>query len=273
MTRALVLSGGGFAGAAWMVGLIEGLRERGIDLGAADLIIGTSGGARTGVQLATGTLGQVAGIYHRGEAPPATAPVPLDRFVAASMAILADAQGQEAARRIANLQPLGERLGDPAERRAVIAAHLPVQEWPDKRLAVVAVDAQTGNRVAFEASSGVPLLEAVAASGALPGIYPLVTIDGRRYADGGAHSLYSADLAAGHDVVTIVSPMSLNPYLQRQLDAEVGTLGDATVNVVIADEASLAAIGPDPLVVDTLPAAVDAGVAQAQREALAWDKE
>jgi hypothetical protein len=58
----------------------------------------------------------------------------------------------------------------------------------------------------------------------------------------GAHSLYSADLAAGHDVVTIVSSMSLNPYLQRQLDAEVGTLGDATVNVVIADEASLAAM-------------------------------
>jgi NTE family protein len=273
MTRALVLSGGGSAGAAWMVGLIEGLRERNIDLGAADLIVGTSGGARTGAQLATGTLGQVAGMYRRGEAPPATAPVPLDRFVAASMGILAEAHGQEAARRIANLEPLGDRLGDAAERRAAIAAQLPVQEWPDKPLAIVAVDAETGTRVAFEASSDVPLLDAVTASGALPGIYPLVTIDGRSYADGGAHSLYSADLAAGHDIVTIVSPISLNPFLQGQLDAEVAILGDATVNVIIADEASLAAIGPDPLAVDTMPAALDAGAARAQREALVWDRE
>jgi NTE family protein len=256
-----------------MVGLIEGLRERNIDLGAADLIVGTSGGARTGAQLATGTLGHVAGMYRRGEGPPATAPVPLDRFVAASMRVLAEAEGQETARRIANLRPLGERLGDPAERRAVIAAHLPVQRWPDERLAIVAVDAETGARVAFEASSGVPLLDAVTASGALPGIYPLVTIDGRRYADGGAHSLYNADLAAGHDIVTIVSPISLNPYLQGQLDAEVAELGEATVNVIIADEASLAAIGPDPLSSDTIPAAVDAGAAQAQREALVWDNE
>jgi NTE family protein len=188
MTRALVLSGGGFSGAAWIVGLIEGLRDRGIDLGAADLTVGTSGGARTGVQLATGALGQVAGTYRRGGAPPATAPVPLDAFVGASMRILAEVQGQEGVRRIANLEPLGGRLGGAAERRAVIAAHLPVQEWPEKRLAIVAVDAETGSRIAFEAGSGVPLLDAVTASGALPGIYPLVPIDGRRYADGGAHS-------------------------------------------------------------------------------------
>jgi NTE family protein len=61
----------------------------------------------------------------------------------------------------------------------VIAAHLPVQEWPEKRLAIVAVDAETGSRIAFAAGSGVPLLDAVTASGALPGIYPLVTIEGR----------------------------------------------------------------------------------------------
>jgi NTE family protein len=270
MTRALVLSGGGFAGAAWMVGMVEGLRERGIDLGHSDAIVGTSGGARTGAQLATGTLSQVAEMYRRGEAPPARAPVPLDAFVTASMRILAEAQGQEAARRIANLEPLGERLGDAAERRAVIAAHLPVLEWPDGRLAIVAVEAETGKRVAFDAGSGVPLLDAAVASGALPGIYPLAEIDGRRYADGGAHSLYSADLAAGHDEVTIISPIPLNPHLQGQLDTEVAKLGDATVNVIVADDESLAAIGPDPLAVETVPAAVDAGAAQAKRENVAW---
>jgi NTE family protein len=270
MSRALVLSGGGFAGAAWMVGVIEGLRERGIDLGDTDLIVGTSGGARTGVQLATGTLAEVAAMYRRGDAPAGDAPVSLDKFVEASMQILAEVQGQEAARRIANLEPLGDRLGDAAKRHAVIAAHLPVHEWPDTRLAVVAVDAETGRREVFEAGSGVPLLDAVTASGALPGVYPLVTIDGRRYADGGAHSPFSADLAAGHDTVVVLTPLRLNPFLQAQLDAELATLGGATVNLIVADEESLTAIGPDPLSVDTVPAAVDAGVAQARRAEVAW---
>jgi NTE family protein len=270
VSRALVLSGGGFAGAAWLVGVIEGLRERGIDLGDTDVIVGTSGGARTGVQLATGTVEEVAAMYRRGDAPAGDAPVSLDKFVEASMQIFAEVQGREATRRIANLEPLGDRLGNAAERRAVIAAHLPVQEWPDTRLAVVAVDAETGDRVVFEAASGVPLLDAVTASGALPGIYPLVTIDGRRYADGGAHSPFSADLAAGHETVAVLSPLRLNPFLQAQLDAELATLDKATVSLIVADQESLAAIGPDPLSVDTVPAAVDAGVAQAQGAEIVW---
>jgi NTE family protein len=270
VSRALVLSGGGFAGAAWMVGLIEGLRERDIDLGDTDLIVGTSGGARTGVQLATGTIEEVAAMYRRGDAPAGDAPVSLDKFVEASMQIFAEVQGQEATRRIANLEPLGDRLGDAAARRRVIGAHLPVHEWPDTRLAVVAVDAETGDRVVFEAGSGVPLLDAVTASGALPGVYPLVAIDGRRYADGGAHSPFSADLVAGHDAVAVVTPLQLNPFLKAQLDAELATLGSAMVDVIVADEESLAAIGPDPLSADTVPKAVDAGAAQAKRTEIAW---
>jgi predicted acylesterase/phospholipase RssA len=65
----------------------------------------------------------------------------------------------------------------------------------------------------------------VLSGGALPGVYPLVTIGRRRYADGGAHSLYNADLAAGHDVVTVLSPMPLNDYLRAKLDAEVAAAG------------------------------------------------
>ena len=104
------------------------------------------------------------------------------------------------------------------------------------------------------------------ASGALPGIYPLVPIGGRQYADGGVHSLYSADLAAGHDVVTVLSPIPLNDYLQAKLDAEIAALGPATVHVVTADQESLAAIGPDALAAETAQAALDAGAAQAGQE-------
>jgi NTE family protein len=266
-SRALVLSGGGNAGMAWMAGIIGGLRELGADLGDADLIVGTSAGARTGAQLATGVLDQMADMYRRSGVPDVTVHATLPQFLAASMRIIAEAPDeQETARRIAAMGPLGGQLNSGAGRRRSVAAQIPVRQWPRQRLLIAAVDAESGRRVAFSADSGVSLIDAVTASGALPGIYPLVPIGGRRYADGGVRSLYSADLAAGHDVVTVLSPVPHHHYLQAKLDAEIAALGPATVHVVTADEESLAAIGPNPLAAETARAALDAGAAQARRE-------
>ena len=236
-SRALVLSGGGNAGAAWIAGIISELQQQGAGLGNADLIVGTSAGARVGAQFATGVLGQAVGTYCRSGMPAVTAYATLPQFVAASMRIIAEAPDrQEAARRIAAMGPLGGRLASGTERRRVVAAQLPVHEWPRQRLLVAAVDAESGRRVTFGAGSGAGLVDAVMASGALPGIYPLVAINGRRYADGGVHSLYSADLAAGYDVVAVFSPVPLSDYLQATLDAEIKALCPAAV-VVLADEA------------------------------------
>ena len=44
--RALVLGGGGSAGNAWLIGVIAGLFDAGLDVTEADLIIGTSAGRR-----------------------------------------------------------------------------------------------------------------------------------------------------------------------------------------------------------------------------------
>ncbi|MFD0526229.1 patatin-like phospholipase family protein [Kitasatospora arboriphila] len=52
--RALVLGAGGPVGTAWTAGFARGLRRSGVDLGAADLIVGTSAGAITAALLATG---------------------------------------------------------------------------------------------------------------------------------------------------------------------------------------------------------------------------
>ncbi|WP_218028556.1 patatin-like phospholipase family protein [Nocardia yamanashiensis] len=46
--RSVILGGGGVPGAAWMAGLAAELRRRGIDLAAADSIVGTSAGAVVG---------------------------------------------------------------------------------------------------------------------------------------------------------------------------------------------------------------------------------
>jgi NTE family protein len=266
-TRALVLSGGGTAGGAWMAGYISALRGQGVDLGDADLIIGTSAGARTAAQLATGTLGQAVRRYRRGDIPAVELHATLPEFVATSMRIIAETPDkQEAARRVANLGPLGGQLASAAERDRMLAALVPATDWPGQRLLITAVDAETGHRAAFGADSGAGLLEAVAASGALPGMFPLVTIGGRRYADGGAHSLYNADLAVGHDVVTVLTPLPINDYLRATLDAEVAALSTAAVHLLSADQESLAAIGPNAFAAEAVPTSADAGTAQARRD-------
>jgi NTE family protein len=270
MSRALVFSGGGRSAGAWMLGLIAGLRELGIDLADADLVVGTSAGARVATQLATGAVDRAIDACRSARLPLAKTYAGLPDFIAAAGPILASAPNElEAARRIANLGPLGPGLASAAERRNEIAAYIPVRTWPSKPLKISAVDADTGRRVTFDAGSGASLLDAVTASGALPGIYPLAEIDGRRFADGGAHSLYNADLAAGHDAVVVIGVMPVTPSRRRQLDAELAALGNSVNHVIQADEPSLAAIGPDPVSAGAgaqIPA-LDAGMAQAAREA------
>jgi len=267
MTRAVVFSGGGRAGAAWMLGLAAGLREAGVDLAGADLIVGTSGGARTGAQLATGAVDQAITAYRAHRPPAARTYAGLPDFVAAVRPIQAAASSQlDAARQIANLGPLGPGLASAAGRRQEIAASLPVHTWPGTPLKISAVDAASGHRVVFDARSGVSLRDAVNASGALPGIYPLAELNGRRYADGGAYSLYSADLAAGHEVVIVITPFPLAPHLRARLDTELAALGDCASHLILADETSLTAIGPDPSAAAAQVPALEAGMAQAARE-------
>ncbi len=49
--RAVVLGGGGLTGQAWEIGILKGLRDAGIDLTQADLVVGASAGSVVGVQL------------------------------------------------------------------------------------------------------------------------------------------------------------------------------------------------------------------------------
>lgn len=267
MTRAVVLSGGGRAGAAWMLGLAAGLRNAGVDLAAADLIVGTSGGARTGAQLASGAVDQAIAAYRAHRPPAARTYAGLPDFVAAARPIRVSAANQaDAARQIASLGPLGPGLASATGRRQEIAASLPVPAWPGTPLKISAVDADSGHRVVFDARSGVSLLDAVNASCALPGIYPLAEVNGRRYADGGAWSLYSADLAAGHDIVVVISPFPLDPSRRAMLDAELAALGDCASHLILAGQASVSAIGADPNAATAQVPALEAGMTQAARE-------
>src|SRR6187455_1671388 len=57
--RALVLGGGGSAGNAWVIGVIAGLADAGLDVTTADLTIGTSSGSTNAAQIAGATPGEL----------------------------------------------------------------------------------------------------------------------------------------------------------------------------------------------------------------------
>ncbi len=148
----------------------------------------------------------------------------------------------ERRRRIGAMALAADTVSEPV-RRAVVAGRLPSETWPERPVAAVAVEAATGERRVFDSGSGVGLVDAVAASSAVPGIWPPVTIGGSRYVDGGIYSLANADLAAGYQRVVVLAPM-VDPALAAQLDA-VEVTGRATV--VSPDDEALAAFGADPL--------------------------
>ena len=75
---------------------------------------------------------------------------------------------------------------------------------------------QYGVHRVFDRTSGVSLVDAVAASCAVPGIWPPVTIQGARYVDGGVRSSDNADLASGFARVIVVSPLGLNSMAVTQ---------------------------------------------------------
>jgi NTE family protein len=152
------------------------------------------------------------------------------------------------------------------ERREIIAWRMPNNEWPARRLVITAVDAETGERVTFDASSAVSLVDAVAASCAVPGIWPPVTIGGKRYIDGGVYSTTNVDLAQGYDRTVVLRPVAMGPNDDDGERAEATNLSRPPL-IIAADAESLAAFGPNLLDPASRGAALDAGMLQADEVA------
>jgi NTE family protein len=264
---ALVLGGGGITGIAWEIGLVAGLAEAGVDLGTADLVVGTSAGSVVGSQLTSGIA--VEDLYARQLEPPTQERVArMTRGVLAryGLAMLrARRDGVAFRRRVGELARKAADAGltpTEDERRAAIASRLPSTEWPERRFVVTAVDAESGEFTTFTRDSGVELLAAVGASCAVPGVYPPVTIGGRRYIDGGMRSSSNADLADGYDRIVVLAPIPRGVGPMASVDAQVTGLV-SRIAVVSPDEASRTAIGKNVLDPAAREASARAGRAQA----------
>ncbi|MCU0310536.1 MAG: patatin-like phospholipase family protein [Acidimicrobiales bacterium] len=265
MGKALVLGGGGVAGVAWETGLLLGLSEAGVDLTDADLVVGTSAGSVVAAQVTTGLALvdlQARQLRPLSESAEKAVDFDTEAFVVTMMELFADRpEPHELRRRLGALALAAETVPE-AERRAIIEARLPVQEWPDRALVITAVDAANGDFVPFDRTSGVSLVDAVGASCAVPGVWPPVTIGDRRYIDGGVRSTVNADLATGHERVVVVAPIAMGLAGSIHHEIEALEAEGSDVAVVVADEASVAAFGTNPLHPATREPSARAGRAQ-----------
>ncbi len=271
-TTALVLSGGGVAGIAWEMGVLHGLRAAGgplaAALGAPALVVGTSAGSVVGTMVAAaadhGPDWDLEDAWAAQHAP-STTEIPRDIDFEALFTRMADPAltgDPVAARRAAGEFARGV---DPAEtpgRGASVAARLPVHDWPRTALRITAVDAHSGEVVVFDAASGAALDDAVTASCAVPGVWPVVPIADRVYMDGGVASLAHVPLAAGYDRVVVLAPMVV-PGVGgiRGLEDELAEVRATGAEVVVLGPDEDYAAGPGAAALDPAvrPEAADLG--------------
>ncbi len=247
-TRAVVLGGGGVTGIAWEVGVLAGLFESGVDLHRADAIIGTSAGAFVGAALASG--------YDMNKLFAAQSETNSAEIPVAASKELMQAWYKAFATGGSDPRKVGAEFGliaknnpspvSPEQRRAVVESRLVTSKWP-ANLQVTAIDADTGQLHTFDHQSGVSLLDAVSASGAVPGIWPLVSIGDRFWTDGGMVSTTNSRLAEGYERIVILSPMP-NGYgsIPGAAEDAASLRTSADVYLITPDERSVAAIGPNP---------------------------
>lgn len=278
--RALVLGGGGSTGNAWLIGVIAGLFDAGLDVTTADLTIGTSAGSTAAAQIAGATPAELLAAILAAAPQQRTGPVGSDRGrvpirpVADHMEriskIIASAEDAADMRRRMGAAALDmDAASDGSwqtQWRATVAARLPSQRWPQRTVLITAVDAHTGEPVVFDRHSGVDLADAVAASCASGLPY---RIGDNRYIDGGyRRSSENADLACGYGRVLVLSPFggrSLAPLdWGMQLAAQVDELraSGSRVETIFPDSNSEHMFGANAMDLSLRPPAARAGYEQ-----------
>src|SRR5450631_1791253 len=163
VTTAFVLGGGGVLG-AYEVGMLQALSEAGI---RPDVVVGTSVGAINGAFVAADPAGAAARLAEmwQGDA-------------------LRQAFSETLWGRAARLLRSGTHLHSIEPLRHMLNDTLPGDDFADLELPFHCVAASIERATARWFSSG-PIVPAVLASCAVPGLLPPVAIDGEHFFDGG----------------------------------------------------------------------------------------
>jgi NTE family protein len=272
--RGLVLAGGGLAGIGWETGILCGIADEAPEaaqaLLASDVLLGTSAGSTVAAQLGSGAgLDELFARQVAEESHEIDSGVDVDDiaelFVTAMMT--PGATKEHKLQRIGAIALAAGTVAEPV-RRAVIAHRLASHQWPARVLRMTAIDAVTGELVVLDGDSGVELVDAVAASCAVPGAWPPVTIGDRRFIDGGVDSTVNMSVAGDCDAVVVLVPAGENspsPF-GGGAAVEIAEFPGETL-AVFADDAALVAFGRNPLDPACRIPSARAGREQGRREA------
>ncbi|MBF7023197.1 patatin-like phospholipase family protein [Staphylococcus kloosii] len=271
--KALVLGGGGITGIAWESGVLAGLIDSGILVNHADKILGSSAGSYVGSILANGQnmktyyeqLANKRDNADNAQLDPSLFELWREAFV----------QGKT------DEQVIGKYLGDiinksPStvsleERERSVRKRIGNVDWTPQ-LEITAINAKTGTLESFNETSGISLMEAVMASGAVPGIWPHVDMLGASWIDGGMISSTNARLMANYKDIIILAPLDQKQGLVPSVYEDVETLKtNSNVTLITPDQDSRNIIGTNIYSSQHIKEIGDAGYQQGKiigREAL-----
>ncbi|MGV0626773.1 patatin-like phospholipase family protein [Mycolicibacter minnesotensis] len=252
--RALVLAGGGVAGIAWETGVLCGIADESPETAAAlldsDVLVGTSAGAAVAAQISSGTdLGELFARQVAADSPELHPGMGVEGVAELFLAAMTapNTSAAQKMQRIGAVALAAQTVAAPL-RRQVIERRLPSHRWPDRCLRITAIDIDTGELTVFDPDSGVDLVDAVAASCAVPGVWPPVLIGPRRYMDGGMRSSANLDVADDCDLAVVLVPSGQGaPSPFGGGAAEQAAAFGGRAHVVFADGAALRAFGSNPL--------------------------
>jgi len=275
--QALILGGGGSTGNAWLIGVIAGLFDGGLDVTRADLTVGTSAGSTAAAQIAGESPADLletilAAVPVQGSGSLASrrrtnVGMPVSDQLERMTKIIASAPDISEMRRrmgAAALDRDAESDGTwPARWRATVATRFTQKRWPERKVLITAVDAQTGEPVVFDRTSGVDLVDAVAAScsSGLP-----YRIGEHQYIDGGYRSnAENADLATGYRRILVLSPFGGRSLMPKEWGVHLATQIEelreqgSEVETIFPDADAEHMFGANAMDLSLRPAAAQAG--------------
>ncbi len=261
-TASLVLGGGGITGIAWEIGILKALHDAGLKMTDADEVLGTSAGSVVGTLMASHPIED---LYDAQLEPPdaAIGGKFKIRQMVRSLPVVGLPSGSPVTRRgkVGRAAMLAIPIGS-EDRVSVIRERLQVEDWPDAPLRVTAMHARTGEIHVFDKDSGVDLVDAVAASCAVPFVWPAVLVGGEPHLDGGVRSTTNSDLVREPDVAVVIAPLPMNFSRYHNIPAQLDRAKVGRRVVIWPDQLARKAIGRHILNPERQAAAARAGLAQ-----------
>ncbi|GFG52256.1 hypothetical protein CQY20_06395 [Mycolicibacterium agri] len=274
VTTGVVLAGGGLAGIAWEAGVLTGIAdidpELAARIGTADVIVGSSAGSVVAAHLSGPAA--LYGLY-LSQLTDQTAEIEINFDETSYQRTVLDVTtGAHSVReyrmRLVALARGTETVAQSRRREVVGARMTAAASWPAQRnLWITAIDANSAERVVFTGEDGIELADAVTASCAIPGIWPLAVINGCQFIDGATPSVTNADLAGGCDQVLVITPLTGPTTRWWDLRAEIAALAPARVAVIQADRSTVPLFMDNPLSPRCRRPAAQAGRALGRRTA------